>query len=133
MGTLLGFDYGPRKIGVAVGQTLTASASPLTTLRVRNGRPDWEAIGRMIAEWRPQEIVVGIPYHMDDTEAEPAKGARRFAHQIEGRYHLPVRLVDERLTSREARDRLGRRAVSREAVDAMAAKLIVETWLSEHA
>lgn len=131
MGTLLGFDFGPRKIGVAVGQTITGSATPLTTLRSRGERPDWPAIERLIREWRPNAAVVGLPYNMDDSETEIAPRARRFARQIEGRFGLPVHLVDERLTTLEARGRLGRQSAAPGAVDAMAAKLILETWLSE--
>lgn len=130
MGTLLGFDFGPRKIGVAVGQTITGSASPLTTLRAIRNKPDWEGIGKLLASWQPEALVVGLPFNMDDSEAECAEPAKRFARQLEGRFGLPVHLVDERLTSREARSRLGKKASSREVVDAMAAKLILETWLS---
>ncbi|MEW7976320.1 MAG: Holliday junction resolvase RuvX [Candidatus Sedimenticola endophacoides] len=133
MGTLLGFDYGPAKIGVAVGQTLTASATPLTTLRAVRQQPDWEGIGALIAEWRPDALVVGLPYNMDDSEAEIAPRARRFSRQLQGRFHLPMHLADERLTSREARHRLGRPPKRIEELDALAAKLILETWLSEHA
>jgi len=131
MGTLLGFDFGPRKIGIAVGQTVTRSATPLETLRAKNQRPDWEGIGRLIAEWRPQALVVGIPYQMDDKQVEWAPLVHRFMRQLHGRFELPVHGVDERLTSIEARNRMGRKGTSHEAVDAMAAKLILETWLSE--
>ena len=131
MGTLLGFDFGPRKIGVAVGQKVTGSASPLTTVRSRRDKPDWERIGQLVGEWRPQAAVVGLPFNMDDTEGEVAPGARRFARQLQGRFGLEVHLVDERLTSLEAQRQLGRDAASREAIDAMAAKLILETWLGE--
>jgi putative Holliday junction resolvase len=131
MGTLLGFDYGPRKIGVAVGQTITGSASPLTTIRSHGERPDWARIEGLIREWQPKAAVVGLPYNMDDSETELAPRARRFARQIEGRFGLRVHLVDERLTSLEARRQLGREASSLEVVDAMAAKLILETWLCE--
>jgi len=128
---LLGFDFGPRKIGVAVGQTLTGSASPLVTLYARDQRPDWEGIGRLIGEWAPQALVVGIPYDMDDKEVEWAPRVHRFVRQLEGRFRLPVHRVDERLTSLEARARLGRAVTARGAVDALAASLILETWLSE--
>jgi putative holliday junction resolvase len=131
MGTLLGFDFGPRKIGVAVGQRVTGSASALTTVHSRRDKPDWERIGQLVSEWRPQAAVVGLPFNMDDTEGEVAPGARRFARQLQGRFGLEVHLVDERLTSLEAQRQLGRDAVSREAIDAMAAKLILETWLGE--
>lgn len=132
MTTLLGFDYGPAKIGVAVGQTLTGTATPLTTLRAVKQRPDWAAIGRLIESWRPDRLVVGLPLNMDDSEAPVAAGARRFARQLEGRYRLPVALVDERLTSRGAREAAGGRPKKIEELDALAAKLILETWLSEH-
>ena len=131
MGTLLGFDFGPRKIGVAVGQTITASASPLTTVRSRDQKPDWKRIEDLVLEWKPNVAIVGLPFNMDDTEAQFAPHARRFARQLRGRFGLEVHLVDERLTSIDARRRLGRKATSLEIVDAMAATLILETWLSE--
>ncbi len=131
MATLLGFDFGPRKIGVAVGQTVTRSASPLTTLRSRNQRPDWVGIGRLIRDWQPIALVVGLPFNMDDSEAQWAPSARRFARGLESRFGLAVHLVDERLTSIEAKRMLGREATSLAVIDAMAAKLILETWLGE--
>ena len=128
--TLLGFDYGTRKIGVAVGQSLTGTATPLTTLRLVQNRPDWESIRRLIEEWQPEALVVGLPFQMDDTPAEMNRKALRFARQLEGRFHLPVHMADERLTSREAWSRIGGRAMKDlESIDAMAAKLILETWL----
>ncbi len=131
-GTYLGFDYGSHKIGVAVGQALTASATPLTTLGNPRGRPDWAAIGRLIEEWRPAALVVGHPFEMSGREANNAAPAKRFARQLEGRYHLPVHLVDERLTTREAWLDLGPEAARDPLkVDAYAAKLILETWLRE--
>ena len=129
-GTLLGFDYGSHKIGVAVGQTLTQSANPLTTLGNTRGKPDWPQIGRLIREWEPLALVVGHPFEMTDREANNAAPAKKFARQLHGRFHLPVHLVDERLTTREAWADLGAEAardVTR--VDSYAAKLILETWL----
>lgn len=131
MGTLLGFDYGTAKIGIAVGQTLTATATPLTTLRAINQKPNWDAISRLIEEWRPEALVVGLPLNMDDSDAQVADRARRFARQLEGRYRLPVHMADERLTSMEARRHFDRRPKNIEALDAVAAQLILETWLSE--
>lgn len=131
-GTYLGFDYGSHKIGVAVGQDLTASANPLTTLGNPRGRPDWAAIGRLIEEWRPDALVIGHPFEMSDREANNAEPAKRFARQLEGRYHLPVHLIDERLTTRAAWLDLGSEAARDPLrVDAYAAKLILETWLRE--
>ncbi|RMG35233.1 MAG: Holliday junction resolvase RuvX [Gammaproteobacteria bacterium] len=129
--TLLGFDYGSHKIGVAVGQSLTASASPLETLTNTRGKPDWRRIGHLIDEWKPDALVVGHPFEMTDREANNAEPAKRFARQLSGRYGLPVHLVDERLTTRAAWLDLGHEAVRDPAkVDAWAAKLILETWLS---
>ena len=129
--TLLGFDFGTSKIGIAVGHTVTGSATALETLRWREGKPDWDNIGRLIDTWQPQALVVGIPYLQDGNEEEWAPRIHRFARQLHGRYHLQVYKVDEQLTSMEARSRLGLKTSSREIVDAMAAKLILETWLSE--
>lgn len=131
IGTLLGFDYGPAKIGVAAGQTLTGTATPLTTLRAVSGKPDWEGIGRLIEEWRPEALVVGLPFNMDDSESGLAEHTRRFARQLKGRFHLPVHLVDERLTSIEARRLTQGKVKKIEVLDAIAAKLILETWLRE--
>jgi putative Holliday junction resolvase len=132
MGTLLGFDYGTRKIGVAVGQTLTGTATPLETLQLVNHKPDWARIAQLIEEWRPEALVVGLPLDVDDSETDATTPARRFSRQLEGRFHLKVYLADERFTSFEARDRLGHKAKRREEYDAMAAKLILETWFDEH-
>lgn len=133
--TLLGFDFGLRKIGVAVGQTLTRSATPLKTLRSRGDKPDWSGIESLIREWQPNAAVVGLPYNMDDTEVDWAHRVHRFARQIHGRFGLPVHLIDERLTSIEASRQLsthsGRRNTDRDAVDALAAALILETWLRD--
>ena len=131
MGVALGFDYGTHKIGVAVGQSLTATATPLQTLGAVNGRPDWQRIARLLEEWRPDVLVVGHPFEMSDREADNAEGAKRFARQLHGRFHLPVHMADERLTSREAWARLGREAGRDPTrVDSYAAKLILETWFN---
>ncbi len=143
MPTLLGFDFGPRWIGVAVGQTVTGSATPLTTLKSRGERPDWAGIEALVREWQPAAAVLGLPFNMDDTEVDWSPRVHRFARQLEGRFRLPVHLVDERLTSVEARRQLAERpagtrtgarpgrATNPHAVDALAAALILETWLSE--
>jgi putative Holliday junction resolvase len=128
---LLGFDFGTRRIGVAVGQTITATATPLTTLTTTGGKPDWPGISQLIDDWQPAVLIVGLPYEMSGKEADVAPKMKRFARQLQGRYRLPVHLVDERLTTRTARDALGKAAIRTGGrVDALAAKLIVETWLS---
>ncbi|MEN8168431.1 MAG: Holliday junction resolvase RuvX [Pseudomonadota bacterium] len=131
MATLLGFDYGARKIGVAVGQTVTGTASALETLLPVKNRPDWERIGQLIEEWKPDALIVGLPLNLDDSETDATIPALRFSRQLEGRFHLKVHLADERFTSAEARDRLGQKIKEVEKYDAMAAKLILETWLSD--
>ena len=130
--TLLGFDFGTRKIGVAVGQTVTATATALTTLTTIGGNPDWPRITQLIDEWQPAALIVGLPYEMTDQEADFAPKVKRFARQLQGRYHLPVHMADERLTTREAWNSMGK-AAHRDPwrLDALAAKLILETWLSE--
>ncbi|MBT3010737.1 MAG: Holliday junction resolvase RuvX [Candidatus Thiodiazotropha sp. (ex Lucina aurantia)] len=131
MGTLLGFDYGSRKIGVAVGQTVTGTATALETLHLVNHKPDWQRIASLIEEWRPQALVVGLPLDVDDSETDATQPALRFSRQLEGRFHIKVYLADERYSSFEARDRLGHNAKRLEDYDAVAAKLILETWLNE--
>lgn len=130
MTTLLGFDYGTAKIGIAVGQSITGTATPLITLRAVRQHPDWLRIGELIATWQPSELVVGLPCDLDGSETEIAAPAKRFARQLEGRYRLPVHMIDERLTSMEARRRLQRRPKSFEELDAVAAGVILETWFS---
>jgi putative Holliday junction resolvase len=132
MEVLLGFDYGTHKIGVAVGQPLTGTASPLETLGLVKQKPDWERIARLLKEWNPQALIVGHPFEMTGREADNAAGAKRFARQLHGRFHLPVHMADERLTSREAWARLGTQAgKDPTTVDSYAAKLILETWFNE--
>lgn len=131
MSTLLGFDYGSRKIGVAVGQTITGTATPLETLRLVKREPDWERIRELIAQWQPEALVVGLPLDLDDRETDATRPALRFSRQLEGRFRLKVYLADERFTSFEARDRLGHKVKRKEEYDAVAAKLILETWLNE--
>ncbi len=129
---VLGFDYGTHKIGVASGQTLTRTASPLMTLCCRHGQPDWQQVAGLLQTWQPTALVVGHPFEMTDREAAHAPAAKKFARRLHGRFHLPVHLVDERLTTREAWSQLGAVAAKDVTkVDAQAAKLIVETWLAQ--
>ncbi|MDZ7748063.1 MAG: Holliday junction resolvase RuvX [Halofilum sp. (in: g-proteobacteria)] len=138
--TYLGFDFGQRRIGMAAGQDVTRSASPLETIRARGGEPDWDALDRALRDWRPVALVVGIPVHMDGTEQRETRQARAFARRLAMRYRLPVHEADERLSSREAEGLLadarrsgGRRRTRKGDVDRMAASLILERWLAEHA
>lgn len=106
MGTVLGFDFGLKRIGVAVGETETGHAHPLTTITGEANDERFGAIGKLIAEWRPTQLVVGLPTHLDGSEHEMTARCRRFANQLHGRFNLPVALVDERLSSAEAETRM---------------------------
>ena len=129
-GAVLGFDFGTKKIGIAVGQVITGTANPLTTLRYVKEKPDWQGIETIIQQWQPTDLVVGLPIDTDESETEISRRARRFARQLEGRFHLSVHLADERYTSAGARSLSGK-VKKIEELDALAAKLILETWLNE--
>lgn len=130
--TLLAFDYGLKRIGVAVGQTLTGTANPLQTVAVKNNRPDWPAIEQLVETWSPDALVVGLPLNMDGTEQVMTGHARRFSCKLQGRFRLPVHLADERLTTREAKWRLVEEGGG-ENSDAVAAQVILEGWLARTA
>jgi putative Holliday junction resolvase len=134
-GTVLAFDYGFRRIGVAVGQTLTGSANPLAVVPVA-AQPDWNLISDIVNEWQPAALLVGLPLAEDGGETDMSKGARRFGRQLEGRFSIPVWYEDERLTSFsaeqrfvEARSRGGMRRKDAAMKDAIAAQIILENWL----
>lgn len=120
----MGFDFGTARIGVAVGHSLAGTATALTTLGARDGSPDWEAISKLVTEWQPARFVVGLPLNMDGTESEMSARARKFARRLHGRFHIPCETMDERLSSHEAREL----AEPNESVDAVAARLILESW-----
>ena len=133
MRVLLGFDFGSKRIGVAVGQEITGTARELVTLNNRNGAPDWEAISRLLEQWRPDALVVGLPLNLDGTEHEVSRMAKRFGNRLRGRYNLPVFTIDERLSSSEAEALLTEQGRFDKAdVDKMAARLILESWLADN-
>jgi putative Holliday junction resolvase len=133
VGTVLAFDFGEKRIGVATGETLIGSAHPLTVIRAESNDQRFAAIAALIAEWQPERLVVGLPTHADGTEHAMTRMATRFAERLVRRFGLPVSLADERLTSLDAEARLretGRNSKSaRPLVDAVAAQLILQTWL----
>lgn len=134
---LLGFDYGTKQIGVAVGQAVTGQARELCTLKAQNGVPDWSRVEALVKEWQPDALVVGLPLNMDGTPSEMSARAEKLARRLQGRFGLPVHTHDERLTTFEAKgERLaqGQRGGYRERpVDALAAALLLEGWLAQHA
>lgn len=129
----IGFDFGYKRIGVAVGQQLTCSASPLATLNALRGIPEWNSVAKVIAQWSPQALIVGVPTCIDGSELYTTAAARRFAKELQKRFSLPVHLVDERLTTVEAREQLfaqgGYRKIKQSEVDSIAACVILEQWL----
>lgn len=135
--TVLSFDYGLRRIGVAVGNTLTGTAEVLATIEARDGEPDWRAIGRCVADWRPAAFVVGVPYNMAGDNTSITTAALQFADRLGQQYGIEVHRVDERLSSREAEDELRerrrsgtkKRRVRRGEVDREAARILLLQWL----
>lgn len=133
--TLLALDYGLRNIGVAVGNEATGTAQPAGIIGARNGTPDWQALEKKIREWQPDLVLIGLPLNMDASASDMSQRTEKFARQVEGRFGVAVALVDERLSSREARQR------AREAghagdyaavpVDDLAAEVILNTWLND--
>ena len=145
--TLLGFDYGTKRIGIAIGQEITGTVNPLTTLNTKNNKPDWDAIGKLIKEWQPDLVVVGLPLHLDGTEQPMTQAAKKFANQLNGRFHIPVELMDERLSSDEAEGMIKEQSHSKSVsssksqspslfqdkaqIDMIAAQLILQSWMSQ--
>lgn len=134
----LAFDFGLRRIGVAVGQTITGSATPAGVISALDGVPDWPTLDHLLQDWRPDLLVVGLPYNMDGSEQKMLRRARSFAGDLGQRYPQPVHTVDERLSSHEAQVRLkelrqqGRRRIKTGDIDCVAACLILESWFNAH-
>ena len=140
MSCVLGFDVGSRLTGVAIGNRLTATARALDVVAMRDGQPDWNRLDALQREWQPDTVVVGLPLTLDGTEQPASRRARAFASQLGQRYGLPVRLVDERHSSREAAQRFAagraaglRRRRDAAGIDAEAAAVILERWLTDAA
>ena len=130
MHTLLGFDFGTQRIGVAVGQSITRTATALCTVNARNGRPDLDRILELIADWHPAALVVGLPLHADDSDSGTTTAARKFAQQLEERTCLPVYMIDERLSSHAAKQLQHQdKAAGKAGIDAIAAMIILQNWL----
>jgi putative Holliday junction resolvase len=136
--TVLAFDFGLKRIGIAAGDTLTATAAPRPAAAVHHSGPDWDTIGREVRMLSPRQLVVGAPYNADGTPGALAPAARRFAAELERRFGLPVSLVDERWSSLEASAALKarrasgerKRRVRKEDIDSAAAAVILERWLT---
>jgi putative Holliday junction resolvase len=120
--SFLAFDYGTKRVGVATGNTVTRSATPLRTVAAE-GDARFKALGALIAEWQPEALVVGVPFHPDGAPHDNTARAKRFARQLEGRFKLPVHEVDERYSTTEAH------AHGAADVDAASAAIILEQFL----
>jgi len=136
-GTVLGFDAGQRRIGVAVGSAFGAGARPVAVVDVHGGGPDWREVERLVREWRPDGLVVGDPMTLDGGDQPIRRFAQGFARELAARFRLPVVMVDERNSSQEAARRFAaeraegrRKRRDAELLDAVAAAVIVERWLS---
>jgi len=137
-GTLLAFDFGHRRIGVAVGQTVTGSANALAVVSA-SSQPDWQTITTIIKEWKPVALIVGLPLAADGSETDMSKDARGFGAGLQSRYGIPVLFEDERLTSVGADERFsaaraqgGARRKDATMKDAVAAQIILENWLQKN-
>ncbi|AFF24732.1 TPA: Holliday junction resolvase RuvX [Pasteurella multocida] len=130
--TVLAFDFGTKSIGCAVGQSITGTAQALPAFKAQDGIPNWDAIGKCLAEWQPDRVVVGLPLNMDGSEQDLTVRARKFAHRLHGRFGVAVELQDERLTTTEARAEIfgrgGYKALNKSKVDGISACLILESW-----
>ena len=130
----LAFDYGTKNIGVAVGQEITRSASTLSPLRSKNLILPWEKIDELVENWKPQALIVGVPYTIDNKELKVTSLAQNFIEQLKKRYNLPVYDAEERLTTKAARaeifERGGYRALQNISIDSEAAKIILEEWMN---
>jgi putative Holliday junction resolvase len=133
----MAFDFGLRQIGVAMGNCVLGTTQPLAVLKARDGEPEWRLLECLVAEWRPDLLVVGDPLNMDGSVSELSVQAGKFARRLHGRLGLEVAMVDERLSSFEAksesRERGHRGDFKRQPVDSLAAELILRTWLAENA
>jgi len=132
---VLGFDYGKKRIGLATGQTITHSATPCKTLKQIDGNPDWPAIEAEIKQWKPQALIVGMPYHTDGSENKMTAAARQFAYELEKRFKLPVIEVNEALSSQQAEEVLKQNIKinkqNKHEIDRIAAAIIVQRWLNQ--
>lgn len=132
MATIIAFDFGTSSIGVAIGQDITKTARPLCAFKARDGQPNWQDIEKMLKEWQPDYLVIGLPLNMDGTEQELTQRAKKFANRLHGRFGYQIQLHDERLSTVEAKANLfeigGYRALKKGKVDASSAVVILESW-----
>jgi putative Holliday junction resolvase len=131
----LGFDYGEKNIGVAVGHSETGMAQPLTCIKVVRSEPAWQDIAELIEEWKPDTLVLGLPLNMDGSPSATGGAARAFGQRLHDRYNLPVTMVDERLTTNAALNSLTDAGVAskrqKQKKDMLAAQIILQSFLND--
>jgi len=134
--TLLGFDFGTKSIGVATGQMITATAQPIDAIKANDGIPNWDTVEKVIKEWQPDVVVVGLPLNMDGTEQAITQRAKKFANRLNGRFGVTIALQDERLTTASAKEfifeRGGFKALDKGKIDSVSAALILESWMEAY-
>ena len=123
---IMSFDFGIKRIGVAVGQRVTQTASGVAVVQAFDGIPNWDYLDKIVLDWQPERFIVGLPINMDGSNSEMSKKAQKFSRRISSRYNIRSEMFDERLTSFEAREHDGKTHI-----DAIAAKIILESWLRE--
>lgn len=132
----LAFDFGTKSIGVASGQSISHTASELKPIKANDGIPDWNTLENLLAEWRPDKVIVGLPVNMDGTEMEMTRRARKFGNRLNGRFGCNVTFYDERLSTREAKEEAYERGhkgnYAHKPIDSIAARIILEGWWQEH-
>jgi len=129
---ILGFDFGMKKIGVAIGDTITYTSRPLTTIPSRDGIPSWDEIKTLINNWDINTLVVGIPYTLNGDFQETTYAAIKFANRLKAQFSIPVHKVDERLTTKMAKIRAKNSTNKQHSLDSIAAMIILEAWLQTH-
>ena len=130
--TLMGFDFGSKSIGIAIGQEITGSANPLQSLKARDGIPNWDNLAAIVQQWQPDLFIVGLPLNMDGTNQPITFAAKKFANRLTAKYGIPTQTQDERLSTVDAKAQLfaqgGYKNLTKNKVDNLSAKLIIESW-----
>ncbi len=134
----LGFDFGLKRMGIAVGQNITSTAMALEVVHCHHNKPDWQRIGELLTEWKPHSLVVGLPLAMNGEETSLCIAAKKFSRQLEGRFQISVAMMDERLSSKAAEERFAGLRHSKSCkqkaaakIDAIAAEIILQSWLDQ--
>ena len=134
--TLLGFDFGTKSIGVSTGQMITATAQPLSAIKANDGIPNWNTVEKVILEWQPDLVVIGLPLNMDGTEQPITLRAKKFANRLNGRFGVKIALQDERLTTASAKEFIfshgGYKSLEKGKIDSVSAALILESWMENY-